>query len=52
MEYIPYGKEWQSMLKRYSFKDLFRIFGIKKKKENKSDYILRIRKELLSQKQF
>lgn len=47
MEYVPYGNEWQSMLKRYSFKQLFEMFGVEREKENKVDYVLKIKGKLL-----
>jgi len=47
MGYVPYGNEWKAMLKRHSFKQLFEMFGIEREKENKKDYILKIREELL-----
>lgn len=48
MEYEPYGKEWQSMLKRISFNKLFEMFGVARDKENKIDYILKIKEELIA----
>lgn len=47
MEYVPYGKEWQAMLKRHSFKQLKERFGTERDGENKTDYILKIRDELI-----
>ena len=47
MEYVPYGKEWQAMLKRRTIKELFDQFGIEKEGLNKTDYILKIKEELL-----
>ena len=47
MEYVPYGNEWQAMLKRISFSRLFEMFGVDRDKENKVEYILKIKEELL-----
>lgn len=50
MEYVPFGVEWQAMLKRRSFKELTEMFGIERDGENKIDFILKIREELLFRK--
>jgi len=47
MGYVPYGNEWKAMLKRHSFASLFKMFGVEREGENKEDYILKIREELL-----
>ncbi len=48
MAYEPYGDEWQAHLKTLSFKTLFEMFEIKREGESKKEYILKIRKVLIS----